>query len=332
MLAVAHEAHLRHAVAARVRDARDVDEDDRAARPRRRRVVELRRGRAAPRTPACPPAAPARGRAGAGSAAAPRTRRASRRCARSRARGRRLGAAAIRVEVGDRVVVEDPQAPDRALRRDVDVPASSSGAVPTKNSACLAIQSRWCVLDALEQGRHRSTSLDDVELPTRRSGPTTAIATSRPARMRSGRSTAGRPRLGRDQVGLQQHLARGVDARLRAPARRAGRRRACRARRSPRVRRSIDGTPSSSSRPWMNSASAWWRAPATRTSGALGVLRLDLARPRVALGHRLVDAGRPRRRPAACRTRAEALVEPVRGAAPRADERRQSHARPRHLA
>jgi hypothetical protein len=53
----------------------------------------------------------------------------------------------------------------------------------------------------------------------------------------------------------------------------------------------------------------------------LGVLRLDLARARVALGHRLVGA-RPRRvdqrHPA---RRAEGLVEPVGGRAPRADER-----------
>src|SRR4051794_24569591 len=34
---------------------------------------------------------------------------------------------------------------------------------------------------------------------------------------------------------------------------------------NPRERRSIDGTPSSSSRPWISSASAWLRAPATRT-------------------------------------------------------------------
>src|SRR3954470_13349118 len=34
----------------------------------------------------------------------------------------------------------------------------------------------------------------------------------------------------------------------------------------PRERRSIDGTPSSSSSPWIHSASAWLRAPATRTS------------------------------------------------------------------
>src|SRR3954465_14800691 len=34
---------------------------------------------------------------------------------------------------------------------------------------------------------------------------------------------------------------------------------------NPRERRSIDGTPSSRSRPWMSSASAWLRAPATRT-------------------------------------------------------------------
>ena len=33
----------------------------------------------------------------------------------------------------------------------------------------------------------------------------------------------------------------------------------------PRERRSIDGTPSSSRRPWMSSASDWLRAPATRT-------------------------------------------------------------------
>src|SRR3978361_857364 len=35
---------------------------------------------------------------------------------------------------------------------------------------------------------------------------------------------------------------------------------------NPRVRWSADGTPSSSSSPWMNSASAWFCAPATRTS------------------------------------------------------------------
>src|SRR3954466_10463271 len=34
---------------------------------------------------------------------------------------------------------------------------------------------------------------------------------------------------------------------------------------NPRERRSIDGTPSSSKRPWISSASAWLRAPATRT-------------------------------------------------------------------
>src|SRR5688572_10084443 len=33
----------------------------------------------------------------------------------------------------------------------------------------------------------------------------------------------------------------------------------------PRERRSIDGTPSSSRRPWMSSASAWLRPPTTRT-------------------------------------------------------------------
>ena len=35
----------------------------------------------------------------------------------------------------------------------------------------------------------------------------------------------------------------------------------------PRVRLSMLGMPSSISRPWISSASAWWRAPATRTSG-----------------------------------------------------------------
>ena len=37
----------------------------------------------------------------------------------------------------------------------------------------------------------------------------------------------------------------------------------------PRERRSIEGTPSSSSRPWISSASAWWRAPATLHEVAL---------------------------------------------------------------
>ena len=50
----------------------------------------------------------------------------------------------------------------------------------------------------------------------------------------------------------------------RARARRAARRRACRARRSRRVRLSMLGMPSSSSTPWISSASAWLRARATR--------------------------------------------------------------------
>ena len=70
----------------------------------------------------------------------------------------------------------------------------------------------------------------------------------------------------------------------------------------PPVRRTSDGTPSSSSRPWMSSASAWWRAPATRTSRPSAYCGLDLAR---ALGGLAVGRGggrAPARGRAGCRS------------------------------
>ena len=71
----------------------------------------------------------------------------------------------------------------------------------------------------------------------------------------------------------------------------------------PRVRRSVDGTPSSSSIPWMNSASVWLAAPTTRTSVALGVLRLDLARALRRLGRLGGDPARDERHPAPAQKR-----------------------------
>ena len=84
-----------------------------------------------------------RGRAGAGSAAGPRRRRASPRSARSRAGARSSRRRSDHVEVGDRVIVEHPQRPDRAFGETFTCPSPASGAVPTKNRACFAIQSRW---------------------------------------------------------------------------------------------------------------------------------------------------------------------------------------------
>ena len=96
---------------------------------------------------------------------------------------------------------------------------------------------------------------------------------------------------------------------------------------NPRVRRSIDGHALLEQQALDELGLGLVARARDADERALGVLRLDLARPRVALGDRLVDAGRAgvdQRHPA---RRAEALVEPVRGAAPRADERL-SHARP----
>ena len=84
----------------------------------------------------------------------------------------------------------------------------------------------------------------------------------------------------------------------------------------PRVRRSMLGTPSSSSSPWISSASAWLRAPATRTSSPSVYCGLTLrARSRGARRAAASIAARlgvHERHPAG---RAEALVAP-RWAAP----------------
>ena len=70
----------------------------------------------------------------------------------------------------------------------------------------------------------------------------------------------------------------------------------------PRVRRRMLGMPSSSSMPWISSASAWLRPPATRTSSPPVYWRLDLAGALVRVG-RAARARRGRRRRAACRSR-----------------------------
>ena len=77
--------------------------------------------------------------------------------------------------------------------------------------------------------------------------------------------------------------------RPRARARRAARRRGSRARRSPALRRRMLGTPPSSRSPWINSASAWLRPPATRTSSPSVKARVDLARAAVGVAERRLE-------------------------------------------
>ena len=142
------------------------------------------------------------------------------------------------------------------------------------------------------------------------------------------RALDGGPGLGRQQVGLQQDLAGGRQARARDEhVARAGGEHVGDVE-AGASGASIDGTPSSSRRPWMSSASAWLRPPATRDELALGELRLDLARALVGLGHRLVDAACARRRRAACRTPGRSARRASASGAARADERL-SHGPPR---
>ena len=88
----------------------------------------------------------------------------------------------------------------------------------------------------------------------------------------------------------------------------------------PPERRASDGMPSSSSRPWIISASAWLRAPGDAHQRALGVARAGpcarARRARTSAGRRI-----PGRARAAARSLAEALVGRVRRVAHRAHER-----------
>jgi hypothetical protein len=130
----------------------------------------------------------------------------------------------------------------------------------------------------------------------------------------------GPPRAGRQKVGLQQHLTGGLEPGLRhhhvarAGGQHVGHVEATRA-----LQHRGDALLEQQS---LDELGLGLVASAHHAGQrALGVLRLDLAGARMAFGDRLVDArgtGVDQRHPA---RRAEALVEPVRRSATRADER-----------
>ena len=135
----------------------------------------------------------------------------------------------------------------------------------------------------------------------------------------SGASSASRrpTASGRRRAGRRARPRRPTPAR----ARRAPRPRACPARRTPTLRLSMLGMPSSSSRFWISSASAWLRPPATRTSSPRAYSGLILrARSRASRDGRASPSRRDHERHAA--VVAEALVAVARIGAParRADE------------
>src|SRR5262245_2305665 len=94
--------------------------------------------------------------------------------------------------------------------------------------------------------------------------PTRAIAASRPMSSRPGFATAGpgRSRSSRSAWSSTSRAAAAPEAGTRMSRGPAA---SMSGTSNPADRRVIDGMPSSSSRPWTSSASAWWRAPATRT-------------------------------------------------------------------
>ena len=134
MLALALEAHERHAVAARVGDPRRRRRRRPSAAPRGSTLLEAARSQRARRSGVAGAAPPRRGRAGGRSAAAPRRRRHHDDAAVLAEVRDRLGAAAVDVEVGDRARPEHAQRPIGPFGETFTWPSPSSGALPTKNS------------------------------------------------------------------------------------------------------------------------------------------------------------------------------------------------------
>src|SRR5262245_12591718 len=94
--------------------------------------------------------------------------------------------------------------------------------------------------------------------------PTRAIAASRPMSSRPGFATAG-PGRSRSRRSAWSSTSRAAAAPEAGTRMSRGPAASMSGTSKPAERRVIDGMPSSSSRPWTSSASAWWRAPATRT-------------------------------------------------------------------
>ena len=144
-----------------------------------------------------------------------------------------------------------------------------------------------------------------------------ALSTSRGSPRRTSAPAASRAAADSARRVLQQHLARRLCARRgHEHVARAGGEEVGHVEAAPSGA-ACSGSPSSSSSPWISSASAWLRAAATLHQLALGVLRLDLARRSCAavscaLAARL--AGVDQRHPAVA---AEALVERGSGVAQR---------------
>ena len=149
MVAGALVGHQRDAVAARVADAGDLDQDDRAARLGHGRVLEA--GLDAQRSN--------RGSAGkdrlAAAVEADDPRRPLERAehhddpAVLAQVGDRLRAAARDVEIGDPAGPRTRSDADRPLRRDVDVAVAAERREATKNIDCSSTQSRrWSVISS----------------------------------------------------------------------------------------------------------------------------------------------------------------------------------------
>ena len=136
----------------------------------------------------------------------------------------------------------------------------------------------------------------------RRSPITTASTSGRGPRRSAAWSGA--------EVRLEQHLARGLGAGLgHEHVARPGGQEVGHVEARP-MRRRMLGTPPSSRRPWISSASAWLRPPATRTSSPSVNARVDLARAAVRVAQRRLErlGARAHERHAAARAEARARV------------------------